>query len=448
MPRWPRGSTAWPGWPVPRRLDIDDAGFQRDFAALMSDRDEAVDSVDAATAGIIDAVRQRGDAALIEFTRRFDRHALPLRITAAELTDALAATLRKLIAALKLAAKRIETYHRRQLPAALSFRDKEGLRLGARWTALDAVGLYVPGGAAAYPSSVLMNAVPARVAGVKRVVMVTPAPDGKLNNLVLAAAKITGVREIYRVGGAQAVAALAYGTATIAPVDKITGPGNAYVAAAKRRVFGKVGIDMIAGPSEVVIVADRRNDPRWIALDLLAQAEHDAAAQSILITDSRDFADAVGRAVDKELETLPRAAIAGASWRDHGAIIVIRRLSQAPGLVDALAPEHLQLAVEKPEPLAKKVRHAGAIFLGRYAPEALGDYIAGPNHVLPTSRTARFSSGLGVLDFLKRSSLIAADARGLKALGPAAAALAQAEGLDAHAGSILARLSPKRPARS
>jgi len=329
------------------------------------------------------------------------------------------------------------------MPKGIEYREAAGLRLGWRWTALDAAGLYVPGGTAAYPSSVLMNAVPAKVAGVKRLVVTVPAPDGKLNPLVLAAVKIAGVDEVYRVGGAQAVAALAYGTPTIAAVDKVTGPGNAYVAAAKRMVFGAVGIDMIAGPSEVVIVADKRNEPRWIAADLLAQAEHDPAAQSILITDNPGFADAVMAAVEAELSSLPRARIAGESWRRHGAVIVVRKLAEAVPLIDRLAPEHLQLAVEKPETLARRVRHAGAIFLGRHAPEALGDYLAGPNHVLPTSRTARFSSGLGVFDFLKRTSLMACDAKGLAKLGPAAMALAEAEGLDAHRRSIAARLGGK-----
>jgi histidinol dehydrogenase len=427
----------------PRRLDTSDPNFASAFSALLTARDEAATDVDAVVAAIVEDVQRRGDPALVDYTNRFDRVSLTageLRIARGEIDAAVGQVPAKTIAALKLAARRIKDYHRRQMPNGVLYRDAAGLQLGWKWTPIDAAGLYVPGGTAAYPSSVLMNAVPAKVAGVKRLVMTVPAPDGKLNPLVLAAAKIAGVDEIYRVGGAQAVAALAYGTATIAPVDKITGPGNAYVAAAKRMVFGRVGIDLIAGPSEVVIVADRRNEPRWIAVDLLAQAEHDTAAQSVLITDDARFADAVAAAVDEELKTLPRAAIAVESWRRHGAILIVRRLSEVPALVDRLAPEHLQLAVEAPDALAAKVRHAGAIFLGRHTPEALGDYLAGPNHVLPTSRTARFSSGLGVFDFLKRTSLIACDARGLAKLGAAAVTLAEAEGLDAHARSIAVRL--------
>lgn len=431
----------------PRRLDARTPNFAEQFTGLLAARDEAATNVDGVVAPIIADIRQRGDAALIEYTRRFDRIELTadtLRLTPREIDAAAAQVPARTLSALRLAARRIQDYHRRQLPRPLSYRDGAGIRLGARWTPIDSAGLYVPGGRAAYPSSVLMNAVPAKVAGVRRLVVTVPTPDGKLNPLVLAAAKIAKVDEIYRVGGAQAVAALAYGTATIAPVDKITGPGNAYVATAKRMVFGKVGIDMIAGPSEVVIVADKRNDPRWIALDLLAQAEHDEAAQSVLITDNAAFADNVAAAVDAELATLPRAAIAGASWRRHGAIIVVRKLADAVALVDRLAPEHLQLAIEKPDALARKIRHAGAIFLGRFTPEALGDYLAGPNHVLPTSGTARFSSGLGVYDFLKRSSIIGSEKGGLLKLGPAAVALAEAEGLDAHARSIAVRLDSRR----
>jgi histidinol dehydrogenase len=427
----------------PRRLDNRSPSFERDFAALLGAREAEATNVDAVVAAIIEDVRRRGDTALVDYTNRFDRvsfTAADLRVTKAEIAAAVAQVPKKTVAALRLAAKRIEDYHRRQMPRPFRYRDKAGLTLGARWTPIDAAGLYVPGGTAAYPSSVLMNAVPAKVAGVKRLVITTPTPDGKLNPLVLATAKIAGVDEIYRVGGAQAIAALAYGTAAIARVDKITGPGNAYVAAAKRMVFGAVGIDMIAGPSEVVIVADRKNDPRWIAVDLLAQAEHDAAAQSVLITDDVKFADAVAAAVDRELANLPRAEIAGASWRRHGAIIQVRRLGEAAALIDRLAPEHLQLAVDKPEGLAAKLRHAGAIFLGRHAPEALGDYLAGPNHVLPTSGTARFSSGLGVFDFLKRTSLMGCGATGLRAIGQAAVTLAEAEGLTAHARSVALRL--------
>lgn len=431
----------------PRRLDAGAADFAEQFSGLLAARHAEAADIDSVVAAILEDVRRRGDAAVVEYTNRFDRVHLTadrLRVTREEIDRAVANVPAKTIAALKLAARRIRDYHRRQMPKGLSYRDAAGLRLGARWTPIAAAGLYVPGGTAAYPSSVLMNAVPAKVAGVQRLVVTVPAPDGKLNPLVLAAIRIAGVDEVYRIGGAQAVAALAYGTATIAPVDKITGPGNAYVAAAKRMVFGTVGIDMIAGPSEVVVVADKHNEPRWIAVDLLAQAEHDAAAQSVLITDSAPFADAVTAAVDAELETLPRAAIAGESWRRHGAIVVVRKLRDAPALIDRLAPEHLQLAVKKPDALAKAVRHAGAIFLGRFAPEALGDYLAGPNHVLPTSGTARFSSGLGVFDFLKRTSLIGCEPAGLARLGPATMTLAAAEGLEAHRRSIAVRLEKPR----
>jgi histidinol dehydrogenase len=431
------------------RLDARAPDFARRFAQLLAAKRETAADVDAAVATIVAEVRDRGDAALIEFTRRFDGHApIPetLRVTAGEIARARGACASGTMEALRLAARRIEDFHRRQMPADLEVKDPAGLTLGARWTPVAAVGIYVPGGTAAYPSSVLMNAIPAKVAGVARVVMVVPAPKGELNPLVLAAAEIAGVDEIYRVGGAQAVAALAYGTATIAPVDKIVGPGNAYVAAAKRQVFGQVGIDMIAGPSEILVVADAANDPAWIAADLLAQAEHDTAAQAILIAEDAAFADAVARAVEGHLKTLPRADVARASWDTFGAIILVERLADAVPLIDRLAPEHLAIATENPETLAAKVRNAGAIFLGRFTPEALGDYIAGPNHVLPTARSARFSSGLGVLDFLKRTSLIACGADGLAALGPAAIALARAEGLDAHALSLAVRLN-RRPER-
>ena len=437
----PRNGTADSG---PRRLVSTAPDFGENFAALLAARDAEAANVDSVVAAILEDVRRRGDAAVVEYTNRFDRVNLTaerLRVPRAEIDRAVAGVPAKTVAALRLAARRIRDYHRRQMPKGLSYRDAAGLRLGARWTPITAAGLYVPGGTAAYPSSVLMNAIPAKVAGVRRLVVTVPAPDGKLNPLVLAAAKIASVDEVYRIGGAQAIAALAYGTATVAAVDKITGPGNAYVAAAKRMVFGVVGIDLIAGPSEVVIVADKQTDPRWIAADLLAQAEHDSAAQSVLITDDARFADAVAAAVEEELRTLPRAAIAAESWRRHGAIIVVRRLSEAPALIDRLAPEHLQLAVRKPETLARAVRHAGAIFLGRHAPEALGDYLAGPNHVLPTSGTARFSSGLGVFDFLKRTSLIGCEPAGLARLGPATMALAEAEGLEAHRRSIAVRLA-------
>jgi histidinol dehydrogenase len=389
-------------------------------------------------------VKARGDAALLDYTKQFDRldlEARELRLETREITDAVKACDGGLIEALELAATRIEDYHRRQLPSDDRYVDTVGVTLGARWTPIASAGLYVPGGTAAYPSSVLMNAMPARVAGVGRLAMVVPTPDGEINPLVLAAAKISGIEEIYRIGGAQAVAALAFGTQTVAPVDKIVGPGNAYVAAAKRRVFGTVGIDIIAGPSEILVVADKENDPDWIAIDLLSQAEHDALARSVLITDDAGFAAAVMEAVTARLKTLPRAEIAGRSWNDHGAVIIVGDLDEAVALIDALAPEHLELAVVDPEKLAERVRNAGAIFLGRFTPEAIGDYIAGPNHVLPTSRSARFSSGLSVFDFLTRTSLVGCDANSLRAIGPAAVTLAQAEGLDAHAQSVAIRLN-------
>jgi histidinol dehydrogenase len=418
--------------------------FPAAFAALLSQARETTERVDQPVAAIIADIRARGDAALLDYTARLDRLTLTpdrLRVTAEEITAAVAAIPADLAAALDLAATRIEAFHRAQLPADLRFTDAAGLTLGMRWMPLDAVGLYVPGGKAAYPSSVLMNAIPARVAGVGRVAMCVPTPDGALNPLVLAAAHRAGVAEIYRVGGAQAVAALAYGTASISPVDRIVGPGNAYVAEAKRQVFGHVGIDSIAGPSEVVILADATNDPCRVALDLLAQAEHDEAAQSILITDSAGFADAVAAAVAAELPTLSRAAIAGASWRAHGAIILVRDWEDAIGLVNRLAPEHVELLLPDPEPLFARIRHAGAVFLGPWCPEAVGDYVAGPNHVLPTGRTARFASGLSVFDFLKRTTFVAADAAALSRVGPAAVMLAEAEGLQAHARSIATRLS-------
>jgi histidinol dehydrogenase len=424
-------------------LDTTDAGFAAAFAVLLAQARETAESVDAAVAAIIADVRARGDAALRDYTARFDRLTLTadrLRVSADEIDAAVADIPPALLAALDLAATRIERFHRAQMPADLRMDDAEGLTLGMRWNALDAVGLYVPGGKAAYPSSVLMNALPARVAGVARIAMCVPTPDGALNPLVLAAARRAGVSEIYRVGGAQAVAALAWGTATIAPVDRIVGPGNAYVAEAKRQVFGRVGIDSIAGPSEVVILADAGNDPRRVAIDLLAQAEHDEAAQSILITDSRPFARAVADAVAAELPSLPREKIAGASWRDHGALIVARDWDEAVTLVDRIAPEHLQIMTPDPEALFARVRHAGAAFLGAWCPEAVGDYVAGPNHVLPTGRTARFASGLSVFDFLKRTTWVAAGREALGRVGPAAVALAEAEGLHAHARSVALRL--------
>jgi len=425
------------------RLTATAPDFDAQFQTFLAAKRAAHEDVEQVVAAIIAEVRGRGDAALLEYTRRFDRvtlSAADLRVPDSELAGAAARCDDETIAALKLAAEHIEDYHRRQIPEDSDYRDAAGVRLGHRWTAVDAAGLYVPGGTAAYPSSVLMNALPAKVAGVARRVMVVPAPDGVLNPLVLAAARLAGVTEIYRVGGAQAIAALAFGTATIAPVDKIVGPGNAYVAAAKRQVFGAVGIDTIAGPSEILVVADGANDPDWIAADLLAQAEHDTAAQSILMTDDTNFADAVIRAVDARLATLRRGQIAGESWTRHGAVIVVPDLEAAPPLIDRIAPEHLALAIADPDSLAARVRHAGAIFLGRHTPEAIGDYLAGPNHVLPTGRGARFASGLSVLDFMKRSSLIGCDAAALRVLGPAAATLARAEGLDAHALSIALRL--------
>jgi histidinol dehydrogenase len=427
-----------------RVLDARQPDFEAQFTALISSKRETDDDVNTVVAGVLADVRKRGDSALIEYTARFDRLELKvagLRITAAEVDAACGQCDKTLLDALALAAERITDFHRRQLPQGYAHTDAAGVRLGQRWTAIDAAGLYVPGGTAAYPSSVLMNAIPAKVAGVERLVMVVPSPGGKLNPLVLAAARLAGVDEIYRVGGAQAVGALAYGTETIRPVDKIVGPGNAYVAAAKRQVFGTVGIDMIAGPSEILVVADGANDPAWIAADLLSQAEHDTAAQSILITDDADFGTRVAQAVDSHLATLPRAAIARESWDAHGAIIVVGNLDDAPALVDRVAPEHLELAVADPDALAARVRHAGAIFLGRYTPEAIGDYVGGPNHVLPTARSARFSSGLGVLDFMKRTTLIGCDAESLRAIGPAAVTLAEAEGLGAHGLSVAIRLN-------
>ncbi|GAB6966974.1 histidinol dehydrogenase [Komagataeibacter kakiaceti JCM 25156] len=427
-----------------KRLDTTQPDFRTQFKGLLAERDSDTASVDAPVAEILAAVRQRGDEALCEFTRRFDRMDVTpatLRITPEEVTAACASVSPELLEALELAATRIESFHKSQMPDSLRYTDAAGVTLGMRWTALDSVGLYVPGGKAAYPSSVLMNAIPAHVAGVGRIAMCVPTPDGTLNPLVLAAARRAGVTEIYRVGGAQAVGAMAYGTATIPPVDRVVGPGNAYVAEAKRQVFGTVGIDSIAGPSEVVVVADGNNDPRAIALDLLAQAEHDLMAQSILLTPDAAMAEKVERAVALELETLPRAEIARTSWDAHGAIITVRNLDEAADLVNEIAPEHLELMVDAPAPVFERVRHAGAIFVGRYCPEAIGDYVGGPNHVLPTSRTARFSSGLSVFDFIKRTTFIEAQAESLREIGPAAVSLAEAEGLDAHALSVAVRLA-------
>ncbi len=430
------------------RLTTTDAGFEAAFAALLAQARDTTETVDRAVAAILADVRIRGDAAVIEYTARFDRQTLAsdsLRITQSEVDAATASIPSHLAAALDLAASRIEAFHHAQRPQDLRMTDAAGVTMGMRWNALDAVGLYVPGGKAAYPSSVLMNAIPARAAGVARIAMCVPTPDGVLNPLVLAAAKRAGVTEIYRIGGAQAVAALAYGTATIAAVDRIVGPGNVYVAEAKRQVFGRVGIDSIAGPSEVVVLADADNDPRRIAVDLLAQAEHDEAAQSILITDNAAFADQVAAAVAAELPSLPRAPIARASWEANGAVIIVQDWAQAIALVNRLAPEHLQLMLRDPDAIFAQVRHAGAVFLGSFCPEAVGDYVAGPNHVLPTGRTARFASGLSVFDFLKRTTFVSATQSALDQVGPAAVALAEAEGLQAHARSIALRLG-NRPA--
>jgi len=429
-----------------RRLKASDASFDADFQKLLFAKREEEEDVAQAVRGIIADVRARGDAALIDLTNKFDRAGVTqqtLKLSSAEIEAARAQVSKEQMAAIETAATRIEAYHRRQIPADDRFTDETGALLGWRWTSLDSVGLYVPGGTAAYPSSVLMNAVPAKVAGVKRIVMVTPASGGAINPLVLAAAWRAGVSDIFRIGGAQAVAALAYGTKTIKPVDKIVGPGNAYVAAAKREVFGQVGIDSVAGPSEILVIADGKNDPEWIAADLLSQAEHDASSQSILITDDAGFADKVAEAAERQIAILPRKEIASKSWNGYGAIIVVKTLDDAAPLADAIAAEHLEIATDDPEAFSKKVRHAGAIFLGRHTPEAMGDYIAGPNHVLPTSRTARFSSGLSVLDFMKRTTLLGLDAKSIAAIGPEALTLAEAEGLDAHARSIAARLNRK-----
>jgi histidinol dehydrogenase len=429
---------------MPIRLDNRSADFPARFAAFLATKREASQDVEQAVRTIIDDVRKNGDRALTALSKKFDRidlDKLGIRVAQAEIDAATAVCDRRALDALTVARDRIEAYHRRQKPSDDRFTDALGVELGHRWSAIEAVGLYVPGGTAAYPSSVLMNAVPAKVAGVPRVVMVVPSPDGKLAPLVLAAAKLAGVDEVYRVGGAQAVAALAYGTDTIKPVAKIVGPGNAYVAAAKRLVFGTVGIDMIAGPSEVLILADKHGNPDWIAADLLAQAEHDTAAQSILITDDAPLADAVEKAVAAQLTTLPRSSVAGASWRDFGAVVLVKSLDEAVPLVDALAPEHLEIETEDAERLAGKIRNAGAIFLGAHTPEAIGDYVAGSNHVLPTARSARFSSGLGVLDFMKRTSILKCGPEQLAKLGPMAIALGEAEGLDAHARSVAIRLN-------
>ena len=429
---------------MPLRLDANQADFEQKFRAFLGEKRETeADVVDVVKAILAD-VRARGDAALLEYTSRFDRFDLKaeaLRIMPEEIATYRDQCDPETLNALQLAHDRIRSFHERQRPDDLSYVDDAGISLGYRWSAVGAAGLYVPGGTAAYPSSVLMNAIPAKVAGVGRLVMVVPTPDGVINPLVMAAAELAGVDEVYRVGGAQAVGALAYGTDTIQPVDIIVGPGNAYVAAAKREVFGTVGIDMIAGPSEILVIADNQNDPSWIAADLLSQAEHDTAAQAILIADDAAFADAVVAAVDAHLQTLPRTQIARQSWDAFGAVILVSDINDCMDIVDRIAPEHLEIATDSAEDMAKRINNAGAIFMGRYTPEAVGDYVAGPNHVLPTARSARFSSGLGVIDFMKRTSMIRCDADGLRNIGPAAKTLADAEGLGAHALSVAIRLN-------
>jgi histidinol dehydrogenase len=428
---------------MPVFLNATDPNFEVEFQTLLSAKREDSPDVDQVVADIIADVRARGDEALLEYTERFDRLTLTqetLRLS----DDEIAAEIQKVApqdrTALKLAAARIRAYHAEQMPQDAWWKDASGAELGWRWTAVSAAGLYVPGGLATYPSSVLMNAIPAKVAGVERLAITVPTPDGAINPLVILAAQIAGVDEIYRIGGAQAIAALAYGTLSVAPVDKITGPGNAFVAAAKRRVFGKVGIDMIAGPSEILVIADKDNNPDWIALDLLSQAEHDESAQSILITDDADFASAVSASVDKFLQTLERRDIAGASWRDYGAIILVSDMDQAVVLSDRIAPEHLEICVDDAMGLSEKIHHAGAIFIGAWTPEAIGDYVGGPNHVLPTARSARFSSGLSVMDFAKRTTLSRMTPDALAQIGPSAERLASSEGLEAHGLSVTARL--------
>jgi len=431
------------GAAMPVLLDTAAADFEARFTSLLSAKREDSPDVDDIVAGIIADVRARGDAALIALTARFDRVMLTpenLRFSAAETETLIAQVPAAERAALDLAAARIRAYHARQMPEDASWTEESGAVLGWRWTPVSAAGLYVPGGLASYPSSVLMNAIPAKVAGVKRLAITVPTPDGVANPLVLLAAQIAGVDEIYRVGGAQAIAALAYGTETITPVDKITGPGNAFVAAAKRRVFGKVGIDMIAGPSEILVIADKGQNPDWIALDMLSQAEHDASAQAILISDDADLARAVSAAIDRHMVTLERRAIASASWRDYGAIILVRDMAEAAQLSNRIAPEHLELCVADPDRLAQEITHAGALFFGAWTPEAIGDYVGGPNHVLPTARSARFSSGLSVLDFLKRTTIAKMTPEALRAIGPAAETLALSESLEAHGLSVRARL--------
>ncbi len=425
-------------------LDIRDKDFEKNFQSFLNSKRENAPDVNAAVSEILENVRQNGDNAVLEYTAKFDRLNLTaetMRIGEKEIEEAVAACDKETLDALYLAAERIEAFHDKQIPESHFFNDETGALMGWRWTPVMAAGLYVPGGTAAYPSSVLMNAVPAKVAGVQRIVMVVPSPDGKINPLVLAAADCVGIEEIYRIGGAQAIGALAYGTETIKPVDMIVGPGNAYVAAAKRQVFGRVGIDMIAGPSEILVIADKTAAPEWTAADLLSQAEHDVSAQSILITDDSDFADKVKTEIEKQLKALDREAIARKSWEDNGAIILVENLEeQAGALADRIAPEHLELSVENPEELCRRIHHAGSIFLGHYTPEAVGDYIGGPNHVLPTARSARFSSGLGVQSFMKRTTLLSCTDKTLKEVGKAAVLLGKAEGLTAHAASVQRRL--------
>lgn len=428
---------------MPAFLNTSDPGFEASFAHLLNAKREDSPDVDAAVAEIIADVRARGDAAVIELTEKFDRIALTpdqIAFSSDEISSEIARVPAAEAEALKLAAERIRAYHERQVPEDARWEDAAGATLGWRWSPVEAAGLYVPGGLASYPSSVLMNAIPAQVAGVERLAICCPTPDGQVNPLVLLAARLSGVETIYRIGGAQAIAALAYGTEAVAKVDKITGPGNAFVAAAKRRVFGAVGIDMIAGPSEILVIADKDNNPDWIAMDLLSQAEHDESAQAILITDDADFGRAVAAAVEKTLETLDRRAIAGPSWRDYGAVVVTRDLAEAATLSNRIAPEHLELCVADPEAYADQIKHAGAIFLGAWTPEAIGDYVGGPNHVLPTARSARFSSGLSVLDFMKRTTLAKMTPSSLAAVGPAAEVLATSESLQAHGASVGLRL--------
>ena len=426
-----------------RRIDARIEDLDTALTPLLAARGAVEQSVRETVREILATVRECGDDALLELTRKFDRFPIDresIRVDAAAMAVARAACGNEALDALAHAAERIRAYHARHIPEDTSYQDESGVTLGEYWTPVEAVGLYVPGGTASYPSSVLMNAIPAQVAGVPRLVATVPHPDGKVLPLVLAAAELAGIQEIYRVGGAQAVAALSFGTDTIAPVDKIVGPGNAYVAEAKRQVFGTVGIDLIAGPSEILVVSDATSNPEWVALDLLSQAEHDPAAQAVLVTDDSAFADAVENAVEQCLETLPRRAIAGASWRDFGAVIVVAGLADAPAVVNRLAPEHVELSVADPEPMMRAIRTAGAVFLGRHTPEAIGDYVAGPSHVLPTSRSARFSSGLSVRDFLRRTSVVGCSEEGLAAIGPSASVLAEAEGLDAHRLSVDVRL--------